>query len=191
MESPSPHKLLREARDGDQAAFGRLLESVRPYIRVLARGTHRGLLTNRVDDSDLVQDALVEVTRSFQHFQGSGVPEFLAWLKAVVTHTVHNSVRQVVGTQKRNLAPTALRLDPSLLPGSEASPESVATLREESLRLASALEQLPTDMQQVLLLRLVDDLPHATIAVQLGRTEQAVRMLFVRSIRRLRELMRA
>jgi DNA-directed RNA polymerase specialized sigma24 family protein len=42
-------------------------------------------------------------------------------------------------------------------------------------------------MQQVLLLRLMDDLPYALVAERLGRTEGAVRILFTRAVRRLRE----
>lgn len=49
------------------------------------------------------------------------------------------------------------------------------------------MDLLPADMREVVL-RLVDDLPHAEIARRIGRTEQATRMLLVRSVRRLREM---
>lgn len=188
MAQTSSQYLLSQARDGDRDSFGRLLESVRPYIRVLARGTHRGALLNKVDDSDLVQDAMVEVTKSFHRFRGEAVPEFLAWVREIVAHTVHNSVRHVIGTQKRNPGPVGPRVDPESIPGHEVPPERAAVLREESARVAAAIERLPADMQQVLLMRLVDDVPHAAVAAELGRTEQAVRMLFVRAVRRLQEL---
>jgi RNA polymerase sigma-70 factor (ECF subfamily) len=56
--------------------------------------------------------------------------------------------------------------------------------------MADALSRLPEDMQQVLLGRHVDGRSHAEIAAALGRTEGAVRMLYLRALRRLRELYR-
>jgi len=50
-----------------------------------------------------------------------------------------------------------------------------------------ALARLPKDMQQVLLGRLVDGLPHAVIAQRLGRSEEAVRVLCGRALSRLRD----
>jgi RNA polymerase sigma-70 factor, ECF subfamily len=189
MERASSQRLLNQARAGDQAAFGRLLQQLRPYVRVLARGAHRGALAGRADDSDLVQDAMVEVTRSFHGFRGAEVPEFLAWLRQVVAHTVHNSVRQFVGTRKRNPAAVDASLDPALVAGPGDGPDRLAELREDSARAAAAVERLPADLQQVLLLRLVDDLPHAEIAGRTGRTEAACRMAFLRAVRRLQELL--
>jgi DNA-directed RNA polymerase specialized sigma24 family protein len=40
----------------------------------------------------------------------------------------------------------------------------------------------------VLLARHVDDLPYAVIAQRMNRTETALRMLYVRALRRLREI---
>ena len=45
-------------------------------------------------------------------------------------------------------------------------------------------------MQQVLLGRHLDGLSHAELARVLGRSESAVRMLYLRALRRLRELYR-
>lgn len=189
MERQSSQRLLNQARAGDRDALGRLMQQLRPYVRVLARGTHRGALAGRADDSDLIQDAMVEVTRSFHGFRGAEVPEFLAWLKSVVAHTVHHSIRELVGTQKRNSVAINRSLDPDDVAGDAASPDRLAEVREESARLAATVERLPHDLQQVLLLRLVDNLPHAAIASRLGRTEAACRMAFLRAVRRLQELM--
>jgi RNA polymerase sigma-70 factor (ECF subfamily) len=52
--------------------------------------------------------------------------------------------------------------------------------------MAEAVSRLPNEMRQVLLLRLMDDLDHAEIATRMNRSAGAVRMLFVRSLERLR-----
>ena len=72
----------------------------------------------------------------------------------------------------------------------DSSPPEQAIRHEEALSMAEAVGQLPDDMQQVLLGRHVDGLSHADIARSLGRTEGAVRMLYLRALRRLRELYR-
>lgn len=188
MDPRSSQQLLAEAKGGSRDALGRLLHRLRPYLRAVARGAHRGALVNRIDDSDLVQDALVEVTRSFDRFRGSEVPEFLAWVRQVVSHTVHKSVRQLVATRKRNPGVIEPGQELDLLTGSGHRPERIAQVREEVVRLAEAIERLPPEMRQVLDMRLIDDLPHADIAGRLGRSEQATRMLFVRAVRQLRLL---
>jgi RNA polymerase sigma-70 factor (ECF subfamily) len=76
------------------------------------------------------------------------------------------------------------------LADSGSSPSAQAIRHEEAALMAEALAGLPDDMQQVLLGRHVDGLSHAAIAQRLDRTEQAVRMLYVRALRRLRELYR-
>jgi RNA polymerase sigma-70 factor (ECF subfamily) len=53
--------------------------------------------------------------------------------------------------------------------------------------MAEALARLPDDMQQVLLGRHMDGLSYAELAGRLGRTEAAVRVLYTRALRRLRD----
>ena len=55
--------------------------------------------------------------------------------------------------------------------------------------MADALARLPEDMQEVLLGRHVDGLHHAAIAHKLGRSEGAVRMLYLRGLQQLRNLL--
>jgi RNA polymerase sigma-70 factor (ECF subfamily) len=57
---------------------------------------------------------------------------------------------------------------------------------EQQLQLAAALEQLPEDYRQVILLRHIEQLPHSEIARRMNRSEGAVRMLWVRALAQLR-----
>jgi RNA polymerase sigma-70 factor (ECF subfamily) len=189
METGPPDALLGAAKGGDPTALGSLLQGMRPYVKVLTRAAHRGCLTGRLDESDLVQDAMLEVTRSFDRFEGASVPEFIGWLRRVVSRSVGHNVRRLLDAKKRN--PDGRECVPvwEQLPGHQAAPDELADSREQSVRVAVALDLLSADMREVVVLRLVDDQPHAEIARRIGRTEQATRMLFVRSVRRLRELM--
>ena len=180
---------LERARQGDTQALGELFESFRPYVRVIVRASRDKRLQGRIDDSDLIQEAFLEAHRSFADFRGSCVAELMVWLRRIVVRTSYNTRRHFIQTGKRDLAREQGVDEIAELPAdSGSSPSAVASRHEEAARMAEALAQLPEEMQQVLLARHVDDLPHATIADQLGRTEGATRMLYLRALRRLREL---
>ncbi len=183
---------FERARQGDSRALGELLESFRPYVRVIVHALRDRRLQGRVDDSDLIQDAFLEAQRSFPDFRGSGLSELAVWLRCIVVRTSQRTRRHYAETDKRDLAREQVVDElAELAADSGSSPSATATRHEEAARMAEALAQLPEEMQQVLLARHVDDLPHATIADQLGRTEGATRMLYLRALRRLRELYRS
>jgi RNA polymerase sigma-70 factor (ECF subfamily) len=73
------------------------------------------------------------------------------------------------------------------LTADEVTPAEQAIRSEQAARMAAALARLPEDMQQVLLGRHMDDLPYTILAEHLGRSEAAVRVLYTRALRRLRE----
>src|SRR5262249_40229590 len=69
----------------------------------------------------------------------------------------------------------------------ESTPSQRAERHEQTARIAEAISRLPEDMQQVLLGRHADELSYAALAERLGRSEGAVRVLYTRALRRLRE----
>jgi len=188
MTAAEQQDALERARQGNAQALGELLHSLRPYVRVLVHSVHRGQVRSRLDDSDLIQDALVEAQRSFARFEGTTVAELLAWLRPLILRTAGHSLRQHLGTGKRNLG--LEQSGPGLvenLVDPASSPSSQAVRQEQVALLASRMARLPEDMQTVLLGRHLDDLSIAELAERLGRSEGAVRVLYTRALRRLRE----
>src|SRR5689334_2667118 len=191
MNAGEQQTALARARLGDSRALGQLLESFRPYVRCLVRALGGERLQPRLGESDLIQDALLEAHRSFGQFRGGTVAELTAWLRRIVVRTAGHSLRTHLEAGKRALAAEqpAGDLDGQAAPGS--SPSAQAERHEEAARMAEALARLPDDMQQVLLGRHMDGLPYAALAEKMGRTEAAVRVLYTRALRRLREECRA
>lgn len=188
MNSGERQATLERARLGDAAALGRLLESYRPYIRIIVRAFRDHRLQARVDDSDLIQDALLEAHRSFAGFRGTTVAELTSWLRKIVRRTVGHTIRGHIGTGKRDLdreCPTA-DLDVQFVDDG-SSPSAQAIRHEQAACVAEAVARLPEDMQQVLLGRHMDGLSYAILAERLERTEAAVRVLYTRALRRFRE----
>src|SRR5258708_220876 len=93
MTAQEQQATLERAARGDPQALGELLHSLRPYVRFLVRAVRQGRLSNRLDDSDLIQDALIEVHRSFDRFNGHTLAELLAWLRSIVVRTAGHTMR--------------------------------------------------------------------------------------------------
>jgi RNA polymerase sigma-70 factor (ECF subfamily) len=178
---------LDRARAGDTAALGELLGNLRPYVRLLVRTLRRGRAPARFDDSDLVQDALLEAHRGFAAFQGRTVAEFTSWLRTIVRRTVGRTLRDHLETSKRAAGREEGAGGLDAVAAAESTPSQSLVRDEQAAEMAAALARLPDAMQQVLLGRHVDGLSHAELAARLGRSEQAVRVLYTRALRRLRE----
>lgn len=189
MHSRMRRSALARARDGDLAALGVLLHSFRPYVRVLVHELWPKALHARGDDSDLIQDAFLEVHRVFPEFRGSTMAEFVCWLRRIVLRVAQRRVRR---ERSDGRTPEREHTEDEMLAqltASELSPAARAERSEQVDLLTAALALLSDDMQQVVLARHVDELPHAVIAERLGRSEAAVRVLYVRALDRLRHLL--
>jgi RNA polymerase sigma-70 factor (ECF subfamily) len=187
MNAGEQQTVLARARLGDDRALGELLESFRPYVRCLLRALGAERLRPRLDQSDLIQDALLEAHRSFQQFRGGTVAELTAWLRQIVLRTAGHALRDHLDAGKRALASEEPVQNLAARPDSGSSASAVAIRHEEAARMAEALSRLPEDMQQVLLGRHLDGASYAVLAERLGRSEGAVRVLYTRALRRLRE----
>jgi RNA polymerase sigma-70 factor (ECF subfamily) len=187
MKSSDQQAALQRARLGDAQARGQLLESFRPYVRFICRALYERRLRARIDGSDLVQDALLEAHRHFADFRGATVAALTAWLRQIVIRTATHTLRGHAGTGKRDVARELSVERMEELAGPDSSPGDRAIRQEEAARLSAALNRLPADMQQVLLGRHMDGLPYAALADRMGRTEAALRVLYVRALERLRE----
>ena len=114
--------------------------------------------------------------------------ELTAWLRTIVLRTAGHTLRDHLGTGKRDAGREQAGEDlaeQTVDPGH--SPSSQAIRQEMSARLAERLARLPDNMQQVLLGRHLDDLSYAEMAEQFGRSEAALRVLYTRALRRLRQ----
>jgi RNA polymerase sigma-70 factor (ECF subfamily) len=193
-----PERLLERARAGDAAARGRLLEAYRGYLRLLARLQLGRRLQGKVDPSDLVQEAFLEAHRDFAAFRGATPAELRAWLRRVLAHNLANQLRRYQGTRRRDVRlerEVAAELEQSSqalergLAAADASPSRLASDREQAVRLADALERLPDDYREVLLLRHFEGLSFPDVARRLGRTVDGVKNVWARALARLRPLM--
>jgi RNA polymerase sigma-70 factor (ECF subfamily) len=193
--SRTPEYLLERARSGDSEAFGQLLAQYENYLRLIARALSGAALRSRVDPSDLVQDAFLEAHRDFPVFTGATEGELLAWLRRILARNLADGARYQKAALRDHRRQKSLELlleksSDSLqqaLAATASTASSVASRRERAVLLADALEALPHDYREVVILRNLEGLRFGEIATRMGRSSGAVRMLWARAIERLSE----
>ncbi len=192
---PDFDHLLWRARAGDAAAEGQLLEGYRSYLSLLARLQISRRLQGKVDAADLVQETFLEAHRHLARFRGSTEAELVSWLRQILATQVAHLVRRYCGSQRRNvllerelaleLEKSSQVLDHGLL-AKDSSPSQQAQRREQAVLLAEALERLPPDYREVIILRHLEGLTFPQVAQRLGRTVDSVDKLWIRALDRLR-----
>jgi RNA polymerase sigma-70 factor (ECF subfamily) len=196
--SPLPEDLLDQARAGDGPALGRLLESYRAYLGVLARVQIGRRLQGKADASDVVQEAFLGAARDFPQFRGSSEGELRAWLRQILANLLANLVRHYQGTQGRDvrlerqlsveLDQSSVALDRGLV-APISSPSQQAVRREQGVVLADALARLPAEWRDLLILRHLEGLTFPEVAQRLGKTIDVVKKLWPRALAGLRRVL--
>lgn len=105
--------------------------------------------------------------------------------QAYLYRTAHNwSIDQHRSRHSENVA-----LDPTRVGDESRNPASLAAERATRERVRAAVLQLPDEQRQVILLRVLDRMPHRQVAEILGKTAQATRALQYRALGSLREML--
>ena len=129
-------------------------ETVLPHLDA-AFNYARWLTRNGADAEDVVQDACVRAVRFFPSLR-DGDPR--AWLFAIVRNTWYSRVtRRAGGTQALD-STTDDPVDGGL------DPEARLLQQRDVARVREALEQLPADFREVLVLREIEGMSYKEIA---------------------------
>ncbi len=196
MQDVDVAELLEQAKAGDSATLGQLLESYHNYLRLLAKIEIGRRLQGKIDASDIVQETFLDAHKHFPTFRGQTEGQFVQWLRAILAGTLANVVRRYLGTQARDLnleRQLAADLDQSscalaqFFVDPQSSPSQQAIRGEQSLRVTAALSRLSDDYQTVLILRHLEGLTFPQVAERMGRSVDSVEKLWLRGLTQLRK----
>lgn len=171
--------LLRRAKQGDDQAFGQLVEACLDQAYRLALR----IVDDPGDAEDALQDALYKAWRALPQFRGES--RFLTWLYRIVWRVSVDRARKV----------KALPLDESLLDAAEASsdqesdwydPERRLEGAEAQREVEEAMRRLPAPYRAALTLYYIEglavreiaqvlDVPVGTVKTHLHRARTALR----------------
>jgi RNA polymerase sigma-70 factor (ECF subfamily) len=186
-------KCLAAARAGSTEALGKAFQACRNYLLLVAGQQLDPGLQAKGGESDLVQETFLRAQRDFARFQGTSEGELLAWLRQILVNNVANFSRRyrsekravhrevgLVPEDSRQVPGPAL-FDPLLTPSSEA------VEREQAEVLRRALQRLPDEYRQVIVLRYLEGCSFEQIGSLMDRSADAARKLWSRAMGRLRE----
>jgi RNA polymerase sigma factor (sigma-70 family) len=164
--------VVQAARGGDPRAQAALYREYAPAVLGYARGSRAA------DPEDVTSEVFVGMVRGLAAFEGDEA-EFRAWLFTIAHHRLvderrHRSRRSEDATDPADLAGRLARW---------AAPDAVALVDPvASAHLRAALAGLTHEQRDVVLLRIVADLPVAKVAELLGKAQGAVKMLQRRAL---------
>jgi RNA polymerase sigma-70 factor, ECF subfamily len=198
-----PIELMAKARAGETDALGELCGLYRNYLRMIVRTGLGPKLRERVELSDVVQEALVEVVRQFPQFTGQNEAALVGWLRRLVGQKLADLGRYH-NRAKRSAGGPALPLDAPWEPGamadsnagggrlldvlalSQTSPSEAASRRELIILLADALAVLPEGEAEVLWLYHADGLSFEAIGERMGVSRKSIRGIWARGLKNLK-----
>ena len=176
-------EIIERVRAGDTNAFGLLVEKYQTKIYNLALR----MCGNEDDAFDLAQDAFVRAWRGLDSFQFDSA--FSTWLFRLSSNLCLDFLR----AKKRRAAVSLtmsgdeddeeVQLD---IPDPGKSPEEIVLAAEDRELLTKALNSLPADQRQIIVMRAIDDLSYTQIAEILNIQEGTVKSRLSRARTQLR-----
>jgi RNA polymerase sigma-70 factor (ECF subfamily) len=171
-------ELIKLASAGDSEAFSilyaRYVERIYNYVYYRTSNTN--------DAEDLTSRVFHRAYKHICNYKDKGYP-FSAWLYRIA----HNLVANWYRDNKRN---REIPLDEGLpLISTKNHPERSVIHMQEKESLMAAVKKLPLERQELLILKFVEPLTNAEIAMIMGRSEGAIKSLYHRTLNSLRELL--
>ena len=170
-------ELVTRARDGDVAAYERLVQR----YQGIALRTAYVVAGSTGEAEDAVQEGFVKAYYALDRFRGDA--PFRPWLLKIVANEARNRRRRA-GRQ----ANLALRASEERPPGDAApSPEGSALANEERVVLLAAVNRLRPADREAVALRFFLGLSEAEMAAALDCARGTVKSRLSRALRRLRK----
>jgi RNA polymerase sigma-70 factor, ECF subfamily len=168
------HLLVVRAQAGDDAAFAELVERFSPRLRYFLRK----LLPSAHDSEDALQDVWLDVLRALPRLND---PQALvAWLYRIA--------RDRAFARLRKARPHEQLRDDSTIADATADDDSDFTA-EDAAQIHAALDTLPPEQREVLVLRFLEDMTYEQIAAIVGVSVGTVRSRLHYAKRALRNVL--
>jgi RNA polymerase sigma-70 factor (ECF subfamily) len=193
--------LLRRVDEGDGRALVELFTRHRERLRRMVRLRLDRRLQGRIDSSDVLQDAYLEVARrAGDYFANRTMPPFL-WLRFLTNQTLLALHRHHLKTHMRD-AGQEVSLErgtpqansaciAEMLLGRLTSPTRAARRAEMRLKLQEILNAMEPIDREVLALRHFEELSNHEVAQVLELSKKAASNRYIRALERLKDRLKA
>lgn len=169
----------------------------RPYLHLIAQASLGSILRQKVDASDVVQHALMEAYEKQDDFCGDDEATRMAWIKRILKNKIIDFARhwQRAGRNawrdipmEKMVGDSIVRVDDWLV-ASQTSPSQHAVRQEELLKLPAALDQLPADLREAIVMHHLQGMKLREIAERIGCNETTVGRRLMRGLKQLKQVM--
>ncbi len=171
--SESDETLVARCRAGDRNAYGELVERYQsPLVRYA-----RGLIGNEEDARDMAQEAFVRAELHLDRFDPRR--RFRVWLYGILSHVCVDWLRR---RSRREELDHRLAVEPA-----PPSPEEEALRGEAAGHVRAAVNTLPLQLREMVLLHYGEGLTCAEAATVVGISHGAARVRLFRAREQLRQ----
>lgn len=173
---PKDDAALVEQAQRNPEEFGEIYER---YVNKIY--TYIYYRTGNVHDAeDLTTNVFMRAMNHLPKYTDRGFP-FSSWLYRIAHNLVSNWYRDQNRREIVSLVNSNLPANPN------NSPDNITVTNEETEMLLGAIRSLPSDRQELLILKFVEKLSNKEIGQTLRRSEGAIKSLYHRTLISLRE----
>lgn len=167
----------------DQAELARFEQAVLPHLNA-AYNLARWLTGNEHDAEDIVQESYLRALKFFAGFRGENSRP---WLLAIVRNTCYT------WRQRNRVSELSTELDEEIhgIDSGSASPETILLASAQGEAVQRALEQLPVEYREAVVLREMEGMSYREIADVAGIPVGTVMSRLARARGRLQQLLRS
>jgi RNA polymerase sigma-70 factor (ECF subfamily) len=192
--------LLQRATAGDTVALAALFAHYRGRLRKMVRLRLDQRMAGRLDPSDVLQEAYLDVARRFPEYLAAPAVPFYVWVRALTGQRLIDLHRQHLGAKMRDAA-QEVSLNRGALPQASSaslaqqllagltSPTQAAVRAELQLKLQEALNSMDAMDREIVVLRHFEELSNIETAAVLGIEPSAASKRYLRAIRRLKAIL--
>lgn len=170
----SDEYLIQQFVQGNELAFDILYHR---YVKVVYNRVRYGIPA--ADVEDVTQEVFIAMLHYLSSFRGEA--KFSTWLRTLTNNKVAEYYR------KRYRKKETMLVD--LVYAEQSSDHSSASSLEDHIALQRALNYLPSQYREVILLRFAEGMQFKEISEQLGQNLEASKSLFRRAMSTLQERM--
>lgn len=174
-----------------------VLSAHRSYLRRIAGVRFDDRLRGRVDESDLVQDALTEAAREYSAYQADSPMPLRLWLRQLLLDALTAARRRHLVADARaagrelDLSAGSVVWTEQRLHTPDPTPGSEVGRRERAEYVRAAVGRLDPADREVIALRTFEGLSTAEAAVVLGLSPAAASKRLARALARLKAELKA
>lgn len=200
IEPSETDELIRRAVEGDGGAAAELFDRYRKRLRQMIRLRLDRRLQGRVDPSDVLQEAYIDLTQQLPNYAARRELPFFLWLRLLAGQRLMRVHRQHLGAAMRDAGrevslyqgalpqASSISLAAQLL-GRFTTASQAAVRAERQLQLQDALNSLDPMDREIIALRHFEELTNGEAATVLGLSKSAASNRYIRAMIRLQAVL--